>query len=154
MSDTLIFYNNKSPSNYLNKTLQLLPAGHNQLTIDFKGDYSVDEPELVLSYDGIIMGQSNYMLIQESGRYYFLDQPILQPGQRMLIKGHLDVLMTYKDQIKDLSPIITRAENLRNSYLPDSNMPIQANIEPDAVAFPSTPLLTAQQFCLIVAGGV
>lgn len=155
MSDTFRFYDNKSPSHYLNKVLTQLPDEHGERVINFKGDYDLEDPDIILDYDDIIQGQGNYAFNPASGMYYFFQAPpVLLPGGRMLIKLHIDILMSFKQEILKLSPIITRAENLRNSYLPDGDMPIQANIEGDAVVFKSSPLLTSQQFCLIVAGGV
>lgn len=155
MSDTFRFYDNKSPSHYLNKVLTQLPDEHGERVINFKGNYNIEDPEIMLDYDPVIQSKGNYAFNPSSGLYYyFQSQPVLMPGGRMFIKLHIDILMSFKQEILNLSPIITRAENLRNSYLPDGEMPIQANIEGDAVVFKSSPLLTSQQFCLIVAGGV
>lgn len=155
MSDTFRFYDNKSPSHYLNKVLTQLPDEHRERVINFKGNYNIEDPEIMLDYDPVIQSHGNYAFNPASGMYYFFQAPpVLLPGGRMLIKLHIDILMSFKQEILKLSPIITRAENLRNSYLPDGDMPIQANIEADSVKFKSSPLLTSQQFCLIVAGGV
>lgn len=52
-------------------------------------------------------------------RYYFVDDIIRQPEGQYKFKCHMDVLMTWSDQIKALSVTLDRSETIFNGYLPD-----------------------------------
>lgn len=110
---TCILYNNASDRRVLNKNLtQIASYG-----IEYKGDIDVLRPKIVLAYDQNILS-SNYCYIQELGRYYYMNSPVLV-RQMAIIQCEIDVLMTYRQQIANCECICDRSESKYNLYLND-----------------------------------
>lgn len=63
----------------------------------------------------------NYAYIPAFDRYYFM-KPTILDGNRMECELTIDVLMTYKDDIKNLECVIGRNSNNYNSYFHDDNL--------------------------------
>lgn len=115
---TITFYritdDKRQVSKTLNSTTKLKDS-----TGEIKSDCSVMNPRLEMSYDAALI-TANYMYIPDFGRYYFIDR-IDTSAQRLFIQGHIDVLQTYSEQIRDLTCVVARqeAENKSNLYLND-----------------------------------
>lgn len=65
----------------------------------------------------------NYMTIQyENGdtRYYFINDIFIDRTHVFVVSGHVDVLMTYKDDIDKLEAMAIRSEDNYNTYINDS----------------------------------
>ena len=60
----------------------------------------------------------NYLEIVEFGRYYYIKDIVLV-GKLFECHCHIDVLETYKDQIKPLRAVIGRQEQVNNVMLTD-----------------------------------
>lgn len=60
----------------------------------------------------------NYAEIVEFGRYYYITDIVLV-GKLYELHCHIDVLMTYKDQIKTIPAVIARHEASNNVMLAD-----------------------------------
>lgn len=87
----IIFYDNKSNHNIINKNIVEL----NSLEFKFKENVSVLNPNLILkNYDG-----GNYAFIPSLKRYYFIDDVILLKGNLYELVLSVDVLTSYKDDI-------------------------------------------------------
>lgn len=103
------------------KTLQ------NAITIsaEIKEACSTETPDFFVAYDDtIITGHYNYA--GAWGRYYYIGDPDLVPGQGMILHGRHDVLMTYADQIAGCPAVIRRSSALPNTYLDDPQLPVAA----------------------------
>jgi len=118
-STTVDFYINSSDNNVLNKSI----SGTGSKTVVFKDDVDLIEPVLIIQNDSDIQS-SNYMYML--GRYYYISSIECMPGNLLKVKARVDVLMSYRDQIKANSAIITRNANNVNTYIPDSKMKITA----------------------------
>lgn len=116
-STSVTFYNNSSDNNVLNKSISSTTSA----TVVFKEDVDLIEPVLILQNNSYIQA-SNYM--QMLGRYYYITSIECMPGNLLKVKASVDVLMSYRDQIKANSAIITRNANNVNTYIPDSKMKI------------------------------
>lgn len=116
-STSVTFYNNSSDNNVLNKSISSTTSA----TVVFKEDVDLIEPVLILQNNSYIQA-SNYM--QMLGRYYYITSIECMPGNLLKVKASVDVLMSYRDQIRANSAIITRNANNVNTYLPDSKMRI------------------------------
>ena len=82
-----------------------------------KDSYDVTNPTIELSYDSGVLNK-NYCYIAEYGRYYFIED--MQVVNHMIIvKLHVDVLMTYASAIKSSVGHVTRSTE-GNVYIPDS----------------------------------
>ena len=60
----------------------------------------------------------NYCEVTEFGRYYYIND-IVCVGKFYELHCHIDVLMTYKDQIKGIPAVIARQESVNNVMLED-----------------------------------
>ena len=97
----------KSLTNQINKTCHILDGT------------SITDPVIVIGYDASILSHS-YAYITDFGRYYFITNMEVLPGQEIRLSLHVDVLMTYKDQIKACKARITRSQSNFDKYIPDS----------------------------------
>jgi len=64
----------------------------------------------------------NYAYIPSFNRWYFVRGNDTIEGTHIFKFCHVDVLMTYKEEIKNLECLIVRQENLKNNNLPDNNL--------------------------------
>lgn len=64
----------------------------------------------------------NYAYIPSFNRWYFVRGDDTIEGTHILKFCHVDVLMSYKDDIKNLECYITRQENTYNKNIPDNYM--------------------------------
>lgn len=78
-------------------------------------------PRLLLSYDNMLIN-CNYFYIPAWGKYYFIDTIDVSPAGKMILTGHTDVLMTYRDYILALQCTVSRQENAALSLIPDNNI--------------------------------
>lgn len=61
----------------------------------------------------------NYIHNKGDNRYYIVDLVTVDPSNLITYECHLDVLMTYSEQLKVLSVTLDRSETIFNGYLPD-----------------------------------
>lgn len=149
---TVTLYQNLSESNYVNKTL----ASEIPITGNMVNASSVLNPVILVKAESAGIVLSNYMLIHEWQRYYFITDIISVRQGLWEIHGHVDVLMTFKNQFLRLSAIVARQEYLYNLYLDDDKFLINAPRQYVTKAFPNRAVsneLGGRGFVLTVAGG-
>ena len=78
-------------------------------SILFKNATDIYTPSLVIKSD-IDLTQYNYMYIDKTQRYYYLDRIELTPGNVYNIATHCDVLMSFADEIKNCVGILKKTE--------------------------------------------
>ena len=97
-------------------------------TAHIKDDTSIISPSIVLSYKKIsTLRKCNYLYIPSMGRYYYVNDIVLKQGGLYELKCHVDVLMTYKGDIRNITTLILRQENLNNPYIEDGQLLVRAN---------------------------
>ena len=97
-------------------------------TAHIKDDTSIISPSIVLSYKKIsTLRKCNYLYIPSMGRYYYVNDIVLKQGGMYELKCHIDVLMTYKGDIRNITTLILRQENVNNPYIEDSQLLVRAN---------------------------
>ena len=114
---TATFYQNLSDDRKLDKKLRLLRG--NPIHIDFKQPTSVINPIItVVNFDGVF--SCNYVYINDFNRYYYV-RTMTVGEQSISIQLEVDVLGTYKNQIRDQKVIVKRQQSkkLANFYLDD-----------------------------------
>lgn len=116
---TVILYNNYSDPDELTKVLD----EGKSVTAEIKGACSVDNPNLILDYDGV---DFNYMYIQEFGRYYDVDNRTVTTGGRVIVSGSSDPLYSFADALKQMTVYVARTENAgdRNPLIIDNMIPL------------------------------
>lgn len=111
---TVKLFKYNSPNFYINKELIDIMT----LTGVLKNETSVLDPIFEVETPENL-SQCNYVWIAEMHRYYYVTNIISVTDRLWRLTCHVDVLMTYKPQIKAHSAIISRQENLWDLYLPD-----------------------------------
>ena len=97
-------------------------------TAHIKDDTSIISPSIILSYKKIsTLKKCNYLYIPSMGRYYYVNDIVLKQGGMYELKCHVDVLMTYKGDIKNITTLILRQENVNNPYIEDGQLLVRAN---------------------------
>lgn len=141
-------YNNQSTNNTMGKSITLL----NTVSAILKQNCSVEEPELTLLYNSNDIDNVNYIYIEDFKRYYFCKIETLQ-GNKYRLSCAVDVLESFKDDIKSLNIIISDTEKyLANNYLPSDIWINNVKAKTTIMNFPNG-LLDDGEFILITAGG-
>ena len=145
---TFTFYKNTADNRVVDKTAALTQLG-NAKTVIFKDTVGKGDPSIELAYDSTIL-EANYAYCSEDGYYYYLGEPVL--GQmRITFPTAVDLLMTYKTQIQNLTCIISRQESKYNAYLNDDRYPVLNKQQVNTLAFP-TGFSNGEDILLIVNG--
>lgn len=106
----LHFYQTNSENNRIEKALE------NQLIIDgnFKGDVDILKPIITVSNAAI--PQYNYCHIPSLNRYYFINKVDLLQGGLFAVNLAIDVLMSYKEAIKNLQVVVSSTSQANPFY--------------------------------------
>lgn len=144
---TIDFYKNHSEKNKLDKDLTSVTS----MTGELKENCSIIDPVIKIVGNVGTFAAVNYMYIAEFGRYYFINNVISINNDICEVHAHVDVLSTYKDQIRAQNAIVSRQERKWNLYLNDGAFKTYQNPYIITKAFSSG--FTSQHFVLTVAGG-
>lgn len=144
---TINFYVNQSEKNRLDKTL----TSAFDLNGELKEDCSIIDPVIKIVSDVSSMASVNYMYIPSFDRYYFINNVISINNDICEVHAHVDVLSTYKDEIRAQRAIVSRQEKKWNLYLNDGVFKTYQNPYIITKAFSSG--FTSQHFILTIAGG-
>lgn len=113
----LTLYYNSSERKVIGKSLQNLSA----VTGILKGDATITSPVFILASNNNYLSGANYLYWQETGRYYYIDNIELMTGGRMAFHCSVDVLESFKTQIKAQTAIVDKQENNANMYFNDGS---------------------------------
>ena len=149
---TITLYKNTSDKRNLNKVITEIKS----VSATAKGEINIISPTLILEY---FSTDFNYCYISDFKRYYFVNSITLLTGQRVQINLSVDVLMTYKEEIKNLTVNVLRYENIEPTFLSDSRIPLFSDTIQKVIEFPENifnlenPPENSKNFLLTVAGG-
>ena len=133
--DAYLYYN-KSDKRYMNKVLEAITYdGSDHIDVEFKEDTSIVDPTFILRTQSKVL-EGNYIYVPNLNRYYFINNYTLS-HQRIYIDCHVDVLMSFKKEIKNENVIVKRNEKLFNMYLDDNQYKVQNRTAVRTVVFPS-----------------
>lgn len=148
MAFNVVIQRSRSDVNVVNKSITDL------LTVSgvLKSDTSIIDPVIVIEADLSDLRTANYMHISAFGRYYYINDIVSVKNGLIEISAHVDVLMTYRNDIKDSTAIIRRQEKkaLYNLYLNDGALKVYQNPMVLTRSFPHG--FSTQEFVLAVAG--
>ena len=147
MSFTITFQRNNSEVNALDKRLDDLLEAEGVL----KEQSSIIDPQILVAGDLADFAECNYMSVPAFGRSYFVRDITSVRSGLLQISAHVDVLSSFKAQIRQNSGIVTRGENTYNLYLNDGSL--KAYQDPYILTAPFPSGFTGQAFILAVAGG-
>lgn len=113
---TINFFNNKSDSNVVNKTLTQLFS----VNAELKQNTSILNPTLRIKSGNLSqLATANYFYVPNFKRYYYISNITLGFGGIAEVIGRVDVLMSFKEEYIALQAILERQENTFNTYLND-----------------------------------
>lgn len=146
MSFTIDLMINSSPAKKLDKDLTSIIS----VTGTLREGTSIVDPVIKIQCNLSDVAKCNYMYIPEFGRYYFITNISSVLNDLVEFSGHVDVLMSYRNEIRGNTGIVRRQENNWNLYLNDGAFKVYQNPMVVTKAFPSG--FTTQEFVLAVAG--
>lgn len=161
MAFTIKAYRNLSATNVVDKELGDIVDMNGVLR---KGT-SIIDPVIIVELDNNDVWRSgfNYIYIEAFKRYYFVTNIISVDGNRpetafpapvqlWEIHCHVDVLMSYKEQIRALKAVVARQEQTYNLMLDDGFFMTYQNPKIQTKLFSVEAPFERQEFVLVVAG--
>lgn len=162
---TVTFYQMKSAANVVNKELSEITT----TTGVFRTPTSILDPVIIVEHDNSELWRKgyNYIYIQEFKRYYYVTNMIAvsgthdidppppgggNPRQLWEVHAHVDVLMSFQDEIKAQTAIVARQEATYNLMLDDGVFMCYQNPKIQTKLFSNPAPFETQEFVLIVAG--
>ena len=118
-----IFYYNKSDERYMNKELEVLKWGQQELTeipIQVIEPSNVIRPRLRLS-SNLVTQNANYVYVEELGRYYYIRNWSMENGY-IYVDCEVDVLYTFRTYISKENVIVARQRDYYDRYLEDDKI--------------------------------
>lgn len=144
----ITFYNTKDAPNVVNKSLTLI-KGFNNLPL--KQDMDILNPEFFMMFNTDYVDNINYMYIAETKRYYFV-RCELTTGQRVRVVGKVDVLMSWKEDIRKQGEcVVIRNTMLKSPYVVDAETTLSTKSVYAIKKFPYT--FNTYSVFLLAAGG-
>lgn len=110
-------YKNKSDERYISKDLESIGTYNNLV---FKDDEDLVTPTFKVT-DSSFSEECNYIYVRELGRYYYIRSRRFS-RQCLFLECQVDVLMSFRNEIHNMTGIISRNERLYNLYLNDDKM--------------------------------
>lgn len=143
----IILYVNNSEKNKIGKTL----TNDFSLSGTLRDATNIINPVILIEISEI--GNYNYCYINNFNRYYFItDITVIRTGL-FAISLMVDVLESFKSDIKNLSVILLNTQNAGSSnYLPSPVFRNNVKSKTDILNFPNG-LNDSGEFILITAGG-
>lgn len=137
-------YQNTSPANYVNK----LPTQVGSLEGTLRSPTSILDPVVVIERNDPT--GFNYIGIPAFGRYYYVNGISSENNNLVAISAHVDVLMSYTNQIQNFDVVVKRNENKWNLYLDDGIFKAYQNTKHKVIRFPYG--FTEYSYILALAG--
>lgn len=150
MSFDVKCYRNNSPTNFVDKELDLLETLNGTL----RDGSSIIDPVIMVQANapGFQSNQVNYLYVEQFGRYYYITNIISVNYTLWELHCHVDVLMSYKEQIRQQTAIVARQESQYNLFLDDGIFMAYQNPLIQTKYFSNATPFETQEFVLVVAG--
>lgn len=139
----ITLYSNSSDNNVVTKTISQVAS----LTGSLRNESGIMSPSILIQGT---YPSANYCYISDWGRYYFIEEIISVRNNISEIRCRIDTLMTYAQQIRDLTAIIKKQENDYNLYINDGSFMTYANDKVFTKGFPGS--FSNDSYVLLVSG--
>ena len=146
MSFNILLQRNTSELNKLDKTLTTITT----LTGTLKTETSIIDPVIIVEGTLSDLKTCNYCTISEFGRSYFVNNIKSIRNNLIELTCHVDVVSTYKSQIRSQFAIVRKQENNWNLYLNDGSFKCYQN--PIVLTKKFSNGFTTPSFVMAVAG--
>lgn len=148
---TLALYENKSDEIVLDKNITTLATYNGYM----KNESSILNP--IIRIEGAFnignLVNANYMYLPDYRRYYYVTDIVQIRANLVEITGRVDVLMSFKDEIRLCSGIVRKNANEYNVYLDDGSLKVYQNKLIITKEFPSGFPIENDRYILVTAGG-
>lgn len=150
MSFDIVLQKNSSPTNKVSKDLTTVAT----VTGVLRDGTSIIDPTILIeqSTQANIISAANYAYISELGRYYYITQPASYVNGLWMITLHVDVLMTYANQIRAQNAVVARQEFIYNMYLDDGWFMAYQDPIVQTKYLSATAPFEAEEYVLVLAG--
>lgn len=143
-------YENSSENYVVSKNIVMKQSMQNCV---LKDNTSVENPVILVRNTSNISSY-NYMYIPDFHRYYYIEEIFSVQNGLWELHGHVDVLQTYGNAIKQLQATCRRQENLYNVYLDDPEFKTYNNADISTKIFTGgSGMSKNMNYILVVAGG-
>lgn len=143
---SLTLQTNNSEKNKLDKDIDNIETVYGTL----RSECSIIDPVITFEADLNLLKTCNYMTIPKFGRSYFVTNIRSIREGLVELTAHVDVLSSFKTQIRSNKAIIGKSENEWNLYLNDGSLKTYQNSRIFTKEFPSG--FSTQSFVLAIAG--
>ena len=113
---TIQLYNTSSDQRCIHKTLSGVGSS---ITCKLKDECTVEEPSFKMAYNANYL-TANYLKVTDWNRYYYITDRNIINGNEIIINCHMDVLMSFKNQILDSNIIAERSSSDINKFIADT----------------------------------
>lgn len=143
----ITFYINNSEKNKISKNL----TNNTHISGTLRNETGVMNPVILIH--SVNPTKFNYVYIPEFNRYYFITDMVSIRTDIWQIKLHVDVLMSFKDSLKNVKVILNDSEvEGADNYLTGEQWVTNVKDTTNIVNFPNG-LLDNGEYILITAGG-
>lgn len=108
-------YNNSSDQRVLSKSISQVGSDMNVRLLD---ECTVENPAFKMAYDPKYL-TANYIYVPDWGKYYYITSRNILNAAEIYIECHIDVLMSFKNAIRNTDIIAERSSSNVNPYIPD-----------------------------------
>lgn len=95
------------------------------INAELKNNTDIINPVFILNYIDVL-NDCNYLYCDKYKRYYYIRNLRFLTGNRIELECYIDVLNTYKNEIKNINCVIERQENFFNSQYSDNLIPVRS----------------------------
>lgn len=150
MSFPIVFYRNLSNSNVVSKEIVEIYTLEGTL----RDGASLLDPVILVEANapGFHANHINYLYVEQFERYYYITNIVSVNHTLWELHCHVDVLMSYAEQIREQEAIVARQEGKYNMYLDDGIFMTYQNPKVQLKLFSNPTPFETQEFVLIVAG--
>ena len=150
MSFNIELYRNLSATNVVDKEIELKATFVGNLRF---GTSLIDPVIIFQAQDpGFHANRDNYLYVPDFHRYYFITNIVSVNYTTWEIHAHVDVLMSYKDEIREQTAIVARQETQYNLLLDDGIFMCYQDPLIQTKKFSVEGPFEQQEFVLVVAG--
>ena len=119
----ITLYKNTSLNNVVEKNIALI----GEVLGNMRDNVSITNPSFLIDTSSIDVSLANYVYVENFQRYYYISSVDIVRTNLWRINLKVDVLMSYKDYILDLSCFISRSASDYNKKLPDAEDVLSPN---------------------------
>lgn len=109
---TVVMMSNGSDNNVVDKNVTTI----NTVSCALKDPTEMVDPVLRLAGDSVVSG-ANYCWIEALGRFYFIREKTQVTAGMVELQLHVDVLMSFKDSIRQSTALVEVTGNAINPYI-------------------------------------